>query len=285
MLAAELARERPGLRLVERHGLGRRMLGAGALGFSGVENLRRRGSLDVATIALRCRAGACRVASDRIHRHEACCGIRIGRRRHDVFHLTLLGLLGESTLADLLDDAGEGQSDDDEADDDDADHDDDDVAAAQGELVGVEDLLGDSPLGSHRHGEREQGEQRHEHEAEAHRDARGDPFAIEAHEEADAACEQEQRQQVGAQAEGEVQRLGDERCDDRVGGQDRRDHEDDGEDGEHDAGDVAPRALIEEMIGGIDGGRGLGAGLARALLSGRRGALARTGRVGFLLVG
>ena len=82
-----------------------------------------------------------------------------------------------------------------------------------------------------------------------------------------------------------MQRLGDERCDDRVGRQDRRDHQDDGEDGEHDAGDVAPRALIEEVIGGIDGGRGLGAGLARALLGGRRGALARMGRVWFLLVG
>ena len=145
------------------------------------------------------------------------------------------------------------------------------VTAACGELHGVEERRRRPLLaGNQRREQRQQHEHGGQYHNEAHRHARRNALAVEANEEARADDEQEERQQVGAQAERQVQCRRDERRDHGIRGHDGCHEQHDGRHGERDARDVAARAIVDEMpVWGRGDLRGLAAALAGALLGGR----------------
>ena len=101
-----------------------------------------------------------------------------------------------------------------------------DIAAASGELIGQEEIVR-SIRGSFRREQRQQGKHRDEQHGQTHRCAQGDAFLIDVHKATCPDGHQEKRQEVRADAQAQMQQLGHERGDERIGGNDGRNEQHD----------------------------------------------------------
>ena len=101
-----------------------------------------------------------------------------------------------------------------------------DIAAASGKLIGQEKIVR-SIRGSFRREQRQQGKHRDEQHGQTHRCAQGDAFFVDANKATCPDGHQEKRQEVRADAQAQMQQLGHERGDERIGGNDGRNEQHD----------------------------------------------------------